>query len=337
MFANTALPVEGFLPNPKARLKDQFHEVARFKHLSPLTEEAYWDWVIRFLKFQRKGGQWRHPRELSPVEISAFLSHLATVRNVAASTQNQALNALVFLYREVLHLHVEGIGAFERPRRAKRLPEVLSRDEVKKVLACVAPEYQLPLRLLYGTGMRLMELLRLRVKDVDFARGQIMVRGGKGGKDRVTMLPESLRTAITAQVERARAIWEKDLMEKREGVSMPEGVKAKFPNAGREWIWFYVFPAPNYSRVPGSTRMLRHHLQEDNLQRAMKSAVAKAGIQKRATCHTLRHSFATHLLESGTDIRSLQSLLGHNELATTMIYTHVMQKPGIGIKSPIDE
>jgi integrase len=190
------------------------------------------------------------------------------------------------------------IGAFERARRAKRLPEVLAREEVKKVLVCVALEYQLPLRLLYGTGMRLMELLRLRVKDVDFARGQIIVRGGKGGKDRLTMLPESLRVDLAAQLKRARTIWEKDLLEKRAGVSLPDGVELKFPNAGREWLWHYVFPAPSLSREPGSNRILRHHLQEDNLQRAMKTAVAKTGIPKRATCHTLRHSFATHLLES---------------------------------------
>lgn len=332
----TALPAEGFLPNPKARLRDQFHEVARFKHLSLRTEAAYWGWVVRFLKFQRRGGQWRHPRELTPVEISAFLSHLATDRNVAAATQNQALNALAFLYRQVLHLHIVEIGAFERAKRAKRLPEVLAREEVKRVLACVALEYQLPLRLLYGTGMRLMELLRLRVKDIDFSRGQIIVRGGKGDKDRVTMLPESLRADLTAQLERARAIWEKDVREKCAGVSLPEGVERKYPQAGREWLWHYVFPAPGLSREPGSNRMLRHHLQEDNLQRAMKTAVAKAGIPKRATCHTLRHSFATHLLEAGTDIRSLQSLLGHRYVTTTQIYTHVMQKPGMGVKSPLD-
>ena len=190
---NTAPPVNGFLPNPKARLQDQFHEVARFKHLSWLTEEAYWAWVIRFLKFHRREGQWRHPRDLMPAEISAFLSHLAINRNVAAATQNQALNALIFLYREVLHLHVGEIGAFERAKRPQRLPEVLTRDEVKKVLSLAMTQYQLPLRLLYGTGMRLMELLRLRVKDVDFTRRQIIVRGGKGGRDRVTMLAQHAR------------------------------------------------------------------------------------------------------------------------------------------------
>jgi integron integrase len=292
--------------------------------------------VMRFLKFHRKRNQWRQPSDLAPVEISAFLSHLATGISVTASTQNQALNALIFLYREVLHLHVLEIGAFQRARRPKRLPEVLSREEVKKVLALVMLEYQLPVRLLYGTGMRLMELIRLRVKDVDFGRGQIMVRGGKGDADRVTMLPESLRTELAAQLERCRAIWEKDVQEKCAGVSLPAGVERKYSNAGREWLWQYVFPAPTLSREPDGNRMLRHHLQEDNLQRAMKVAVAKARFTKRATCHTLRHSFATHLLESGVDIRSVQSLLGHRHVTTTQIYTHVMQKPGIGVRSPLD-
>ncbi len=337
MNLNTALPGEGFLPNPKARLRDQFHEVARFKHLSHLTEEAYWGWVVRFLRFHRLGGQWRHPRDLLPSEIAAFLSHLATARNVAAATQNQALNSLVFLYREVLHVLVGEIGDFDRARRPRRLPEVLTRVEVKTILTLTMPLYQLPLRLLYGTGLRLMELIRLRVKDIDFGRGKIMVRSGKGNKDRVTILPECLRADLTAQLERSRSIWETDVAERRGGVSLPEGVALKYPNAGREWLWQYVFPAPNVSRVPGTLRFLRHHLQEDNLQRAMKAAVVKARLTKFATCHTLRHSFATHLLESGTDIRTLQNLLGHKDVTTTQIYTHVMQKPGLGVKSPLDE
>lgn len=337
MNLNTALPGEGFSPNPKARLRDQFHEVASFKHLSHLTEEAYWGWVVRFLRFQRKGNQWRHPRELMPCDISAFLSHLAVARNVAAATQNQALNSLIFLYREVLHVLVGEIGNFVRAKRPQRLPEVLTRAEVKKVFTLAMPLYQLPLRLLYGTGMRLMELIRLRVKDIDFGRGKIMVRGGKGNKDRMTMLPECLRAELTAQLERSRLIWETDLSEGRGGVSLPAGVELKYPNARREWLWQYVFQAPDISRVPGTTHLLRHHLQEDNLQRAMKAAVTKARITKHATCHTLRHSFATHLLESGTDIRTLQSLLGHKDVATTQIYTHVMEKPGLGVKSPLDE
>jgi integron integrase len=295
--------------------------------------------VVRFLKFNRKDGQWRHPRDLAPIEISAYLSHLASGSSVAATTQNQALNALIFLYRHVLHLHVGEIGAFTRAKRPQRLPEVLAREEVKKVLASVPRQYQLPLRLLYGTGMRLMELIRLRVKDVDFARGQIIVRDGKGGRDRVTMLPDILRVDLTAQLELSRALWEKDLLENRTGVSLPPGVERKYPNARREWLWQYVFPAQGYSRARADATLplLRHHLQEDNLQRAMKVAVTKVGIPKRATCHTLRHSFATHMLESGTDIRTLQSLLGHKDVATTQIYTHVMQKPGLGVKSPLDE
>jgi integron integrase len=309
----------------------------RFHHYSYRTEEAYWQWIRRFIFFHNK----RHPREMGGAEVGAFLSHLTAAENAAKATQQQALNAIVFLYRDVLLRPLGQLPEIKRPWRAPRLPEVLSRDETKKVLACVALEYQLPLRLLYGTGMRLMELLRLRVKDIDFERHQIIVRAGKGNKDRVTMLPESLRAALMEKLEQGRAVWEKDLLEKRGGVSLPDGVEGKFPNAGREWPWQFVFPAPNLSGVPaarGDARptFLRHHLQEDNLQRAMKTAVAKAGIAKRATCHTLRHSFATHLLESGTDIRTLQDLLGHKDVATTQIYTHVMRKPGLGVRSPLD-
>lgn len=229
------------------------------------------------------------------------------------------------------------IGEFQRVRRPPRLPEVLTCEEVKAVLAATVTEYQLPLRLLYGTGMRLMELLRLRVKDVDFARNQIMVRGGKGWKDRVTMLPESLKAELQAHLEQWRIRHARELAEGRGTTSMPEGLLKKYPRAEQEWIWQYVFPAPGLCRDPRSGRTVRHHLQEDNLQRAMKASVAKARLAKRATCHTLRHSFATHLLEAGVDIRTVQHLLGHKSLMTTQIYLHVMQKPGIGVKSPLDD
>jgi len=342
----------GFLPNPKGRLKDQFHEVARFRHLSPRTEESYWGWVVRFLKFHRqkatphplpgrdeegiKSGGWRHPRDLSPADLSAFLSHLASSKNVAASTQNQALNALIFLYREVLNQHVAEIGAFERAKRPARLPEVLARDEIKRLLSALEPEFALPIRLLYGTGLRLMELLRLRVKDVDFERGQIIVRGGKGAKDRVTMLPESLRTALQEHLQRVKLVHEQDLKAGLGAVWMPEGLGRKYPSAAREWPWQYVFPAKSIAIDPADGIRRRHHLKEDTLQRAVKVAAARAKLVKKVTPHTLRHSFATHLLENGTDLRTLQDLLGHKDVSTTQIYTHVMVKPGIGVRSPLD-
>ena len=328
------------IPNPKARLQEQFHEVCRFKYFSQRTEDSYWQWVVRFLKFHRQGGVWRHPKDLPPSAVAEFLSDLAARQKVAAATQSQALNALLFLYREVLHIHVEEIGAFERVRRPARLPQVLSREEVKLVLAAAAPEYQLPLRLLYGTGLRLRELLRLRVKDVDFGRNQIMVRAGKGDKDRVTVLPESLREELQAHLEKWRLEQGRAVAEGSGATSLPDGVVKKYPKAATAWAWQYVFPARNLarSRAHGEIRvtLMRHHLHEDVLQRGMRAAVLRAKISKPATCHTLRHSFATHLLENGYDIRTLQDLLGHKDVTTTQIYTHVMAKPGLGVRSPLD-
>lgn len=343
--AKTARPLGKLVPNPKAKLQDQFHEVARFKYLSERTEQSYWQWVVRFLKFHRREGQWRHPRDLQARDIAAFLSDLANRQQVAASTQAQALNALIFLYREVLHVLVGEIGEFTRVRRPARLPEVLTRPEVQRVLESAAREFQLPLRLLYGTGLRLMELLRLRIKDLDFERNQIMVRGGKGQKDRVTVLPASLREELRAHLEKWRLEHAREVAAGRGGTSLPEGVARKYPAAETEWAWQFVFPAAGLSAARGDARptgkdtrpaWLRHHLHEDSLQRGMKAAVRAAGISKRATCHTLRHSFATHLLESGYDIRTVQDLLGHKDVSTTQIYTHVMAKPGIGVRSPLD-
>ena len=330
---------EKLIPNPKLKLREQFHEVMRFKHFSQRTEDSYWQWVVRFLRFHRSGAIWRHPKDLPAVAVAEFLSDLATRLKVAAATQNQAFNALLFLYREVLHLHVEEIGEVERVRRPPRLPEVLSREEVRRVLAHAVPGHQLPLRLLYGTGMRLMELLRLRIKDVDFDRNQIIIREGKGFKDRVAILPESLRAELQAHIEKWRLEHGRAVAAGMGATSLPEGVGRKYPSAATEWAWQYVFPATGLSKaVRGDARLplLRHHLQEDILQRGVKAAVQRAGITKKATCHTLRHSFATHLLENGYDIRTVQDLLGHKDVATTQIYTHVMQKPGLGVRSPLD-
>jgi len=365
-------PRQGLVPNPKAPLRQQLHEVMRFLHYSMRTEEAYWGWIVRYLRFHRdhphltpphpqplsnrigEGGAglsppsegaerekgWRHPRELGAAEVGAFLSHLATASAVAGSTQNQALNALVFLYEQVLHLPLGDIGEYARVSRLPRVPVVLTRQEVAAVLALVEPAWQLPLKLLYGSGLRLMELLRLRIKDLEWSRRQIFVRDGKGAKDRVTMVPEALVEELQAHVRQVRAQHEADLQRGYAGVALPGALARKYPRAPREWGWQWVFPMDSLTTFApedgGDPEVRRHHVPAEYLQRAMKQAVRKAGVAKLATPHTLRHSFATHLLEGGTDIRTVQELLGHKDVATTQIYTHVMAKPGLGVRSPLD-
>jgi integron integrase len=323
---------EQFLPNPKARLREQVHEVMRFYHYSHRTEEVYWHWIRRFIFFHDK----RHPREMGPPEVSAFLSHLAMVEKAAKATQQQALNALVFLYRDVLLQPLGQIPDVKWTDRKVRLPVVLTKQEVQRVMAVADVRYTLALQLLYGTGLRLLELVRLRVKDLDLEREQVTIRGGKGDKDRLSVLPGKLKVELQRQLERVRVLWQQDMQARNNGVSLPPEAERKYPNAGKEWPWQYVFPASGLSRDPARGRVLRHHVLEDNLQRAMKAAAKRAGLSKNATCHALRHSFATHLLEAGVDIRTVQDLLGHKDVATTQIYTHVMQKPGLGVKSPLD-
>ena len=322
----------GVVPNPKARLLDQVREVIRVKHYSIRTEEAYVQWIKRFIFFHGK----RHPREMGATEIEVFLTDLAVQRKVSSSTQNQALNALVFLYKEVLDIDL-GEFAAVRAKRPNRLPVVLTKAETAKLLAAMKPgTIGLMARLLYGTGMRLMECVRLRVKDVDFGYGQIMVRDGKGLKDRVTVLPGKLREPLRVHLEQVRLLHRQDLARGGGQVYLPFALSRKYPNAKRAWSWQYVFPAAKLSVDPRSQEVRRHHVQEKNLQNAVKMAVRKAGVTKPASCHTLRHSFATHLLENGSDIRTVQELLGHKDVSTMMIYTHVLNKPGIGVKSPLD-
>ena len=323
---------EGLVPNPKLRLREQVREVMRFKQFSRRTDEAYWIYIRQFILFHGK----RHPREMGKPEIEAFLSHLTTAKHVAVSTQNQALNALVFLYREVLHQPFDQLGTVERPLRRPKMPVVLSQPEVTRLLAHMDGTRGLLARLLYGTGLRLMESLRLRVKDVDFGRNQIMVHDGKGFKDRVTVLPESLRAELAAHLQRVEALHQQDLNLGLGRVWLPGALRMKFPNAEREWIWQYVFPSKRISVDPETKLRRRHHVDEMAIQRAVKAAARLAGLKKLATPHTLRHSFATHLLENGYDIRTVQDLLGHKNVATTQIYTHVMQKPGLGVRSPLD-
>ncbi|MFO1396509.1 MAG: integron integrase [Burkholderiales bacterium] len=317
---------------PTPRLLDAVRERIRYRHFSYRTEEAYLGWVRRYIGFHSR----RHPREMGAPEIEAFLNHLANERSVAASTHNQALSALLFLYGDVLGIQLPWLGQIQRPKRPSRLPVVLSRDEVRALLAQLDGLPALMAALLYGTGMRLMECVRLRVKDVDFDRGEICVRHGKGGKDRVTMVPRTLVDDLRRQLARARVAWAADRAEGLPGVELPSALAIKYPPAGESWGWFWVFPAPALSRDPRSGVRRRHHLHEESLQRAIKRAVRAAGIAKPATTHTLRHAFATHLLESGYDIRTVQEQLSHRDVSTTMIYTHVLNRGGRGVRSPLD-
>jgi integron integrase len=319
------------LPTPP-KLLDQVRNKIRVTHYSIRTETQYLQWIKRFILFHGK----RHPKEMGAAEVEAFLSHLAVEGNVSASTQNQALSALLFLYREVLAIELPWLDDVVRAKKPQRLPSVLNRAEVALVLERMEGTYSLMARLLYGTGMRLMECCRLRVKDIDFGQREILIRDGKGAKDRVTMLPETLISDLQAHLVKRRRLYEDDLGKGMAEVFLPDALERKYPNAPNEWAWQYVFSSGSYSVDPRSGRERRHHIDEKLLQRAMKKAVTASGITKFATPHTLRHSFATHLLEGGYDIRTVQELLGHSDVSTTMIYTHVLNKGGRGVVSPLD-
>ncbi len=323
-------------PNPvvakPVRLLDQLRDRIRLKHYSIRTEQTYVDWVRRFIFFHGK----RHPAEMGKLELEAFLTNLAVAGNVSASTQNQAKSALLFLYRHVLELDLPWLENVEQAKAPKRLPIVMTASEVRNVLDRMRGTYGLMGRLLYGTGMRLMECVRLRVKDVDFERREIIVREGKGFKDRVTVLPQILIEPLKLQLEKVRALHQEDLAAGTSDVYLPYALARKYPKAGRDWAWQYIFPSAKLSTDPRSGVVRRHHLDEKGLQREMREAVLASKVAKPATPHTLRHSFATHLLQSGYDIRTVQELLGHKDVSTTMIYTHVLNRGGRGVNSPLD-
>jgi len=316
----------------RPRLLDRVRDALRARHSSRRTEKSYVAWIRRYIVFHGK----RHPAEMGAVEVTQFLSSLAQQDHVAASTQNQALSALLFLYRQVLQVEMPWLDNVVRAKRSERLPVVLTREEVRAVIRELQGPPRLMAILLYGAGLRLLECARLRVKDVDFATNQIIVRAGKGDRDRVTMLPAVVRTDLVRHVEMVRRQHEADLRHGAGWVELPWALARKYPNAGREWAWQWVFPATRIyvDRETGQRR--RHHLHESVLQRAVKEAVRRAGIAKRATCHTFRHSFATHLLEENHDIRTVQELLGHRDVSTTMIYTHVLNRGPGGVRSPAD-
>lgn len=314
------------------KLLQQVRRAARARHYSRRTEQAYVGWIRRFVLFHGT----RHPIEMGAGEAVAFLSSLANECKVAVSTQRQAASALNFLYRDVLEKPIELPEDVARPHRPKRLPEVLTRDEVTRILDELSGKYLLVGRLLYGSGMRLLETLRLRIKDLDLERGEITVRGAKGGRERMTMLPKQLRADLAAQIKLVREQHQRDLRGGAGWATLPGALGRKYANAGREPAWQYVFPATRINIDRESGRRRRHHLHESAVQRAVKKAVRRAAITKRATCHTFRHSFATHLLEDGYDIRTIQELLGHKSVRTTMIYTHVLNRGGRGVQSPLD-
>lgn len=315
-----------------SKFMDQVRTTARLRHLSQKTEKAYVQHIKRFILFHGK----KHPREMSETHIRDYLSHLAVERNVSASTQNVALAALLFLYRDVLKVKLERIEEVERARTSRHLPVVFTRNEVKSILSNLSGVSYLAAALMYGSGLRLMECLRLRVKDLDFSYNQIIVRSGKGDKDRVTPMPALLKEPLRKHLLRTKLVHQRDLQDGFGSVYLPHALARKLPGAERDWAWQFIFCAMKRSLDPRTGSERRHHLHESVLQKAVVAAIRKAAPAKRGTCHSLRHSFATHLLEDGQDIRTIQELLGHNDVRTTMIYTHVLNRGGRGVKSPLD-
>ena len=321
-------------PGKEKKLLDLYREALRVRHYSLRTEGTYISWARQFILFHGK----RHPREMGEAEINAFITYLANEKNVAASTQNQAISSILFLYRHVLGIELDEQALVPiRPTKPKRVPTVLSKTEAKTVIRQMTGVYRLMAQLMYGSGLRLMEVLRLRVKDLDFDNRQIIVRDGKGENDRVTMLPESLLEPLRLQLNQVEAQHEIDLRDGFGTVHLPYALERKYPNANREFAWQFVFPAAELSIDPVSGRRQRHHINESSLQKAVKTAARRARINKHVTPHIFRHSFATHLLQSGYDIRTVQELLGHKDVKTTMIYTHVLQRGGLAVKSPLDQ
>ena len=315
------------------KLLDQLSDVARFRHLSLRTEQAYRTWIKRYILFHQK----RHPKDLGTEEVRAFLTHLAVKERVAAATQNQAFHALLFLYRHVLKTQLPNIEGVERAPESRNLPVVFTKEEANAAITHLKGENKLIASLLYGSGLRIMEAVRLRIKDLDFARHEITVRDGKGEKDRLTMLPQSLRPALEVQVEAVWQLHEHDLTKGYGEVYLPYALERKYHKAAKDFVWQYLFPSDKLSADPRTGKTRRHHANEQNVQRAVKTALRKAGVRKNGTCHAFRHSFATHLLEDGYDIRTVQELLGHKDVRTTMIYTHVLNKGGRGVRSPLDQ
>jgi integron integrase len=324
---------QGASPSQGKKLLDQVRDNLRVKHYSYRTEQTYVEWIRRFILFHHK----RHPGEMGTPEIEAFITHLAVERNVAVSTQNQALSAILFLYKYVLKKELDIPPSMVRPGRPKRLPTVLTHAEAGRVIACMNGVPKIMTKLLYGSGLRLMEVMRLRVKDIDFENRQIIVRDGKGENDRSTVLPEGAVAELRSHLQEVKALHEKDLREGYGETELPYALGVKYPNAACEWIWQYVFPASQRSTDPRSGAIRRHHLDESVLQRAVREAANRAKLSKPVSPHTFRHSFATHLLQNGYDIRTVQELLGHKDVKTTMIYTHVLQRGGLAVKSPLDD
>jgi integron integrase len=321
-----------FRPKP-GKILDQVQEVMRYHHYAIRTEKTYIKWILDYIRFNGT----RHPREMGKPEIERFLSHLAVNRNVAPSTQNQALNAILFLYKYVLDMPLNDYIDATRSKKPKRLPTVLNQSEIRRFFQHINGTNELMAKLLYGAGLRLMECVRLRVKDVDFENHQIIVRDGKGGKDRATVLPKTVQEDLRLHLKGVRRLFEQDLADGRADVYLPSALARKFRGAGKSWIWQWVFPAKSLSRDPRTGKLRRHHTHETGLQKAIANAAKKAGIDKRVSPHTLRHSFATHMLEAGKDIRRVQELLGHVYVRTTMIYTHVMSKNFETLGSPLDD